>query len=188
MTAASGPPGLAAPAGPAGSAAAYGTEPLREVLRRFATGVTIVASGTQAPEGMTANAFTSVSLVPPLVLVCVNRTAAIHQTVLESGLFTVSFLSASQEHVARHFADHSRPRGRAEFDFVGWSPGPSTGAPVIHGALGWLECALAETYDGGSHTIFLGSVLACSHGPARDALLFFGGGFHSPALCRADNP
>ena len=187
MTAASGPAGLASRGELATPAAAQGTEPLREVLRRFATGVTIVAAGTQAPEGMTANAFTSVSLVPPLVLVCVKRTAAIHRTVLESGQFAVSLLSASQEHVARHFADHSRPRGRTEFDIVGWSPGPSTGAPIIHGALGWLECALAETYEGGDHTIFIGSVLACSHGPASDALLFFGGGFHSPALCRTDN-
>jgi flavin reductase (DIM6/NTAB) family NADH-FMN oxidoreductase RutF len=147
-----------------------------------------VAAGSETPEGMTANAFTSVSLTPPLVLVCVKRAAAIHQTVLDCESFAVSVLSAQQEHVARHFANHSRPRGREIFDIVGWSPGPNTGAPVIDGALAWIECALAAAYDGGDHSIFLGSVLASSHGPARDALLFFGGGFHSPALHPAKSP
>ncbi len=86
-------------------------DPLREALRRFATGVTVLSAGRDMPCGMTANAFTSVSLSPPLVLVCVNRTAAIHQMVLDDGSFAVSILSARQEHVARHFASHSRPRG-----------------------------------------------------------------------------
>jgi flavin reductase (DIM6/NTAB) family NADH-FMN oxidoreductase RutF len=131
---------------------------------------------------MTANAFTSVSLSPPLVLVCVNRAAAIHKSVLDCGSFAVSVLSGRQEYVARYFADHSRPRGRDEFDIVGWSHAPSTGAPVIHGALAWMECALTAAYDGGDHSIFIGSVLASNHRPARDALLFFGGAFHSPVL------
>ena len=159
--------------------------PLRTVLGHFATGVTVLAAGGGAPEGMTANSFTSVSLSPPLVLVCVSRTAAIHQAVLDSGCFAVSVLAGSQEDVARYFADHSRPRGQREFDVVGWSPAPNTRAPVIDGALAWIECELAATYDGGDHSIFLGSVLAGGHEPARDALLFFGGRFHRPALRRA---
>jgi flavin reductase (DIM6/NTAB) family NADH-FMN oxidoreductase RutF len=116
------------------------------------------------------------------VLVCVNKSAAIHQTVLDCGSFAVSVLAAPQEHVARHFADHSRPRGLSEFDIVGWSPGPKTGAPLIDGALAWIECALDATYDGGSHSIFLGSVLASDHGSAPDALVFFRGRFHRPAM------
>ena len=84
--------------------------------------------------------------------------------------------------MARHFADHSRPRGREEFDVVGWSHGPATGAPIIHGALAWMECELAAAYDGGDHSIFVGTVLASEQGIARDALLFFGGDFHAPAL------
>jgi flavin reductase (DIM6/NTAB) family NADH-FMN oxidoreductase RutF len=155
---------------------------LREVLRRFATGVTVLAAGHDIPRGMTANAFTSVSLSPPLVLVCVDKAAAIHQAVLDCRSFAVSVLSGRQEYVARYFADHSRPRGREEFDIVGWSHGPTTGAPVIHGALAWLECSLAAAYDGGDHSIFVGSVLAGEHGTARDALLFFGGAFHPWAL------
>jgi flavin reductase (DIM6/NTAB) family NADH-FMN oxidoreductase RutF len=155
---------------------------LREVLRGFATGVTVITVGRDVPQGMTANAFTSVSLSPPLVLVCVNRAAAVHRAVLGCGSFAVSVLSGRQEHVARYFADHSRPRGRQEFDVVGWSHGPSTGAPLIHGALAWMECELTASHDGGDHSIFVGSVLGGERGTARDALLFFGGAFHAPAL------
>ena len=158
---------------------------LRDVLARFATGVTVISAGRAAPRGMTANSFTSVSLDPPLILVCVNRRAAIHQTVSESGSFTVSFLSANQEHVARYFADHGRPRGEEEFDGVGWWPAPRTGTPVLRGALGWLECELVSAHKGGDHSIFLGSVVASGSGPDHDALVFFGGGFHQPELGRS---
>jgi flavin reductase (DIM6/NTAB) family NADH-FMN oxidoreductase RutF len=142
----------------------------------------VLAAGQETPCGMTANAFTSVSLDPPLILVCVNRSAAVYKAVIDAGSFAVSMLSAGQEHVARHFADHSRPRGTTEFDLVGWSPGPRTGAPVIDDALAWLECSLANSYDGGDHEIFLGSVLASGFGTSGDALLFFGGSFHQPRL------
>src|SRR3984885_12021574 len=152
---------------------------LREILRRFATGVTILSAGHDIPQGMTANAFTSVSLSPPLVLVCVNKTAAIHQVVLDCSAFAVSVLSGRQEHVARYFADHSRPRGREEFDIVGWSRGPNTGSPIIHGALAWMEGELHAIHDGGDHSIFVGSVLAGEHGIAREALVFLGGAFHT---------
>lgn len=161
---------------------------LRAALRHFATGITVLTAGRDTPQGMTANSFTSVSLSPPLVLVCVNRASVVHQAVLDHGSFAVSVLSGSQEYVARYFADHSRPRGRAGFDIVGWSPGRGTGAPLIHGALAWIECALAAVYEGGDHSIFLGSVLASEHGSAADALLFFGGEFHCPALCQAARP
>jgi flavin reductase (DIM6/NTAB) family NADH-FMN oxidoreductase RutF len=161
---------------------------LRTVFGRFATGVTVLTAGTQAPRGMTANSYTSVSMDPPLILVCVSRNALIHQTVLECGSFAVSMLSAGQEQVARYFADHSRPRGSAEFGAIGWSPGPSTGAPVLDGALAWLDCSLAAAYDGGDHTIFVGSVLASGCGPTHDALLFYRGRFHRPQLVAPEKP
>jgi flavin reductase len=159
---------------------------LRSVLGRFATGVTVVAAGRETPCGMTANAFTSVSLDPPLILVCVDRSAAIYKTVLASGNFTISMLSTSQERVARHFADHSRPRGADEFGEFGWDPGPSTGAPILHGAVAWLECALTTSYEGGDHEIFIGSVLASGSGAAEEeALVFYGGNFHQPRLLKS---
>lgn len=161
---------------------------LRGVLGRFATGVTVVTAHRDVPMGMTANSFTSVSLDPPLILVCVNRQAAIHKAVLDSGSFAVSVLSARQEHVARYFANHSRPRGDNEFDFVSWTPAPNTGAPVLQGALGWVECALAHAYYGGDHSIFLGSVLASGQASARDALLCFRGGFHRLEHGQTEHP
>jgi flavin reductase len=157
---------------------------LRDVFGRFATGVTVISAGRVAPRGMTANSFTSVSLDPPLILVCINRRAAVHQAISDSGSFTVSFLSADQEHVARYFADHGRPRGKDEFAGVGWSPAPRTGTPVLRDALGWLECELASAYEGGDHSVFLGSVVASGSGPERDALLFYCGDFHQPELGR----
>ncbi len=159
-----------------------GRSELRAVLGRFATGVTVVACGEEAPCGMTANSFTSVSLDPPLVLVCVSQSAQLHEAVLEHGVFAVSILSEHQEHVARYFADHSRPRGRSGFAVAGWSAAPSTGSPILDGALGWLDCALVATHEGGDHAIFLGSVVSSGCDAAHDALLYFGGNFHRPGL------
>jgi flavin reductase len=163
-----------------------GRDPLRTVFGRFATGVTVLAAGRDMPRGMTANSFASVSLTPPLVLVCVHHTAAIHQAVVDAQSFSVSILSARQEHVARYFADRTRPRGRQEFDVIGWTPGPNTGAPLLHGTLAWIECSLKAAYEGGDHSIFLGEVLASETGIAREALLFFDGKFHSPPLHQGD--
>jgi flavin reductase (DIM6/NTAB) family NADH-FMN oxidoreductase RutF len=150
---------------------------LRGVMGWFATGVTVITAGSEAPMGMTAGSFTSVSLDPPLILVCVNRQAAIHQAVLDRRSFAVSVLSSRQEHVARYFSNHARPRGESEFEFVSWSPGPHTGSPILQGAIAWVECSLADAYYGGDHSIFLGSVLACEQASARDALLSFKGSF-----------
>jgi flavin reductase (DIM6/NTAB) family NADH-FMN oxidoreductase RutF len=157
---------------------AWAEPDLRGALGRFATGVTVVTAGRSRPHGMTANAFTSVSLRPPLVLVCVDRTAVVHQAILDCGAFAVSVLAAGQEHVARYFADRTRPRDEREFAVVDWTPGRYTGAPVVSGTLAWVECRLAEVYPGGDHSIFLGDVLDIGRGVDGDALLFFGGEFH----------
>lgn len=151
---------------------------LREVMSQFATGVTVLTAGGEHSHGMTANAVTSVSLEPPLVLCCIARTARLHEVILSTRSFGVSMLGADQEDFARYFADRRRPRGLAQFDAVDWWPGPHTGAPLLSGSLAWLECELAEVYDGGDHSIFLGNVLSASRGSSRQALLFFGGGFH----------
>jgi flavin reductase (DIM6/NTAB) family NADH-FMN oxidoreductase RutF len=151
---------------------------LRDVLGRFATGITVLTSVGEAAHGMTANAFSSVSLDPPLVLVCVRRGALMHHTIAANGAFAVSMLGADQEHVARYFANADRPTGLAQFDAVDWNPGPCTGAPLLGGALAWLECELSESYDGGDHSIFVGRVLGLGSGAELSALLFFGGAYH----------
>ena len=161
---------------------------LRGVLGMFATGITVVtASGQNAPHGMTANSFTSVSLDPPLVLVCVLRDAAMHQAILDSKSFAVSVLSTSQEPVARYFADRGRPRDEREFDVIDWVPGQHTGAPLVGGTLAWLECELAAVYYGGDHSIFLGAVLDLGRSSERNALLYFGGDFRSLQAQRCED-
>jgi flavin reductase (DIM6/NTAB) family NADH-FMN oxidoreductase RutF len=146
----------------------------------FATGITVVtANGSDAaPHGMTANLFTPVSLDPPLVLVCVRRDAAMHQAILQGESFAISVLSTAQEPVARYFADRNRPHGDREFDVIDWTPGQHTGAPIVSGTLAWLECRLSAVYEGGDHSIFLGSVLDLGRSSKRNALLYFGGDFH----------
>lgn len=149
---------------------------LRQAFGAFATGVTVVTTGGASPHGMTANSFTSVSLDPPLLLVCVDRDAVMHRTLVATGTFGVSVLAAHQEPVARHFADRRRPLGRAQFDAVGWLPGRCTGVPMIDGAAARFECELWRTYDGGDHSIFIGRLLSLAR-QADDALLFLHGRF-----------
>ncbi len=150
---------------------------LRAVMGMFATGVTVVTSGRDLPHGMTANAFTSVSLDPAMVLVCVKRSSVMHDTVLAQGSFAVSILAAGQEGLARYFASSRRPRDEREFETVPCEAGPHTGAPIVSGNVAWVECKLAAVYDGGDHSIFLGSVLGTGRGDSSDALLFHGGRF-----------
>jgi flavin reductase (DIM6/NTAB) family NADH-FMN oxidoreductase RutF len=151
---------------------------LRGVLGRFATGITVVTAGAATPHGMTANSFTSVSMDPPLVLVCVRRDATMHDVISDGGVFAVSVLSGRQEPLARYFANRTRPKGEHEFDVVDHQPGPCTGVPVMSDTLAWLECELTAVYDGGDHSIFVGLVVAMGRGAGSDALLFFGGEFH----------
>ncbi|MFC0865978.1 flavin reductase family protein [Sphaerimonospora cavernae] len=146
---------------------------LRRAFGAFATGVTVVTTGGTVPHAMTANSFTSVSLDPALVLVCVARCAVMHSCLTVTNCFGVNVLASDQETEARHFADRSRTLGAAQFDHLDWLPGPLTDAPLLSGALAHFECELWRTYDGGDHTIFLGKVLSFDHRPDRDALLVF---------------
>lgn len=151
---------------------------MREVLSRFATGVMVLTVGGQRLHGMTANAFSSVSLDPPLVLCCIARTAVMHDAIKDSGHFACSVLGSRQEAVARHFANKHRKLGSAQFEAVDWTPGPHTGAPVLDGALSWLECELTDTYDAGDHSVFIGRVVALGRGDDRDSgLVFIDGAF-----------
>jgi flavin reductase (DIM6/NTAB) family NADH-FMN oxidoreductase RutF len=144
----------------------------RQVLGAFPTGVTIVATrdGRGAPCGMTVNAFTSVSLDPPLVLVCVQHAASSHDPLLESGSFAVSVLSARQAALAAHF---STEPADVRFVEVEWHEGP-LGNPVVDGAAAWLACTLEAVHPGGDHSIMVGRVEELGLG-AEDALIFYRG-------------
>lgn len=143
----------------------------RNALGRFATGVTVVS--LQTPEGvhgMTANSFTSVSLEPPLILVCVDRRNRTHALIPETGRFGVSVLAEDQLAISNHYAgkrDESlNPRWRRD----------ETESPVLDRALAWFDCRLHATYDGGDHSIFVGEVERMSYREG-EPLLFFAGAY-----------
>lgn len=148
---------------------------LRRVFGTFATGVTVMTVGGDEPHGMTANSFTSVSLDPPLVLVCVDRTTIMHRFLDTAAYFGISVLAAGHAGLARYFADSRRPVGPAEFAQVATIAGERTGVPLIPDALAWFECEQWRRYDGGDHTIVVGRLLSTALPGEDEALLFHRG-------------
>lgn len=144
----------------------------RQVMGVFPTGVTVVATRT-APGalcGLTVNSFTSVSLDPPLVLVCIDRSSSTHDCLLGASSFTVSILGAHQEELATRFAfDPSETRFRAEE----WVE-EEGGALVPEGAAAWVVCDLEAVHEGGDHSILVGRARSLGTGTA-DALVFYRG-------------
>lgn len=148
---------------------------LRGALRTFATGVTVVTSaGEAAPCGVTANAFTPVSLVPPLVLVCLNATSSAAGTIARNRVFAVNVLSTDQEWLSHRFASPARPRGRAAFGGVPHRAG-ATGAPILDGVTGWLDCRLDAMHVAGDHVIAFGAVVDFDGDLGREPLVFHAG-------------
>lgn len=125
---------------------------LRDALGSFATGIIVVTASYEGSQhGMTANSFTSVSLEPPLVLVCIDNNARMAH-LLERGMeFGLSILSVSQERISRHFA--GRPQDGLAIDFA-WR----AGIPLIAGAHAHFRCQLADSHVVGDHTIFIAEV------------------------------
>ncbi|MEV8375480.1 flavin reductase family protein [Kribbella sp. NPDC056861] len=153
----------------------------RTALGRFASGITIMSTSQDGiAHAMTANAFTSVSLDPPLVLVCVDHGVRMHDAVLDCGFWAVSVLSDSHRELATRFAKSGRDL-YGQFDGVATQPGPKTGCPVIEGALSWLECRTWATYPGGDHTIVVGEVLSLGEGQLDDpaALIYYEGQYRA---------
>jgi flavin reductase (DIM6/NTAB) family NADH-FMN oxidoreductase RutF len=149
----------------------------RAVLGRFATGVTVMTSVADGrPHGMTANAVASVSLDPPLVLVCVDRSAVMAEVVAAGGVFALSVLDRAQRPWSDRFAEPGRPPGDEQFDGVP-TIRRTTGAPVLDGAVAWLDCQVWASYDGGDHVIVVGEVVDLDVGEADDPLLYFRSGY-----------
>jgi flavin reductase (DIM6/NTAB) family NADH-FMN oxidoreductase RutF len=149
-------------------------------MRQFATGVTVVTCTVHGVDhAMTANAFTSVSLDPLLVLVCVEKAARFHDAVLAAGAWGVSVLAESARDAAQWFATPGRPlKGQlARFAHV---RGENTGAPLLVGALSTLECRTWATYDGGDHTIVVADVLSVTTANSvRRPLLYYEGDYEA---------
>ena len=150
----------------------------RDTLGRFATGVAIMTTVERdVPHGMTASAVASVSLAPYLVLVCVERTAIMHDLVQRTGAFALTWLAADQEHLSRRFAVPDRPQGSEQFDGVDTLT-DVTGAPIISGGVGHVECTLWAAYDGGDHTIVCGEVIRLGWRSGVPPLLYFASSYH----------
>jgi flavin reductase len=160
---------------------------LRSVMSHFPTGVTVVTSGREEKvEGMTANAVISVSLDPPLFLVSVHKDARLNPRIREEGYFAVNILADDQEGLSRLFASPERSSGLPALHSLGGGYG-STGAPLAAGALGVIECELAEIYAGGDHDLFLGRVVEVRMGDTRKGpLVFHEGGY--PTLNAVPRP
>jgi len=131
----------------------------RDALGRFASGVTVITVERAQAEvhGMTANAFCSVSLRPPLVLVCIDHLAETYLHIRERRQFGVSVLKAEQEALSEFFADPERNHDAAYRLGVQYRPMRS-GTPVLQNALANLDCSVVHDYEGGDHTIFVGEV------------------------------
>lgn len=145
----------------------------RRVMGRFATGITVVTvrDGDRL-HGITVSAFCSVSLDPPLSLICIDRTAHAHDLIARAGAWAINVLGEGQRALSEHFAQ--RWDGSVNpFAEIEYHPGPATGAPLIDGCIAWAECRLASALDGGDHTIYLGRVVAGRVTSAEPPLLYF---------------
>jgi flavin reductase (DIM6/NTAB) family NADH-FMN oxidoreductase RutF len=152
----------------------------RNTMGRFATGVTVVTVKVGSERrGMTANAVTSLSLHPPMLLVCVDRSASMHPLFEVADAFAVNILAADQQPMSDFFARHSD--ASEVLGGFAYSDG-KTGSPLMEGALASVECRVAERYDGGDHMIVLGRVEAIHNArPDEDPLLFFSGKYRAIA-------
>ncbi len=156
----------------------------RTAMRAWATGVAVLTLETEGDvRGITVNSFTSVSLHPPLILVCIARHARIHDALLRASRFCVNVLSRDQQDLADHFA------GRGRDGTTRLSHDVSRGAtPVLRGCLAHLDCALVAAHAAGDHTIVVAAVEAVGAGDREDPLLFFGGRYESLAAARGAAP
>ena len=150
----------------------FDSQQQRRIMGRFATGITVATTrvGNEL-FGMTANAVTSLSLDPPLVLLCVDKRAQFLTALKESNTFALSILGEEHEHHSRRFAQ------KGPKEFTDWNSDITvTGAPILSEALAWVDCKVIDVLPGGDHEIFIGEIVA---GDCRDGrpLLYFGGNY-----------
>ncbi len=145
---------------------------LRDALGCFATGVTVVTclDTKGKPAGLTVNSFTSVSLDPPLILVCLAKQAASASTLIEAKEFAINVLHTGQQPASITFSTRHPDR----FGATPWSRG-ELGAPILEASLGVFECKAHAVHDGGDHHILVGEVVKASFDASLDPLLYFRG-------------
>ena len=147
---------------------------LRDALGCFATGVTVVTcvDDDGQPAGLTVNSFTSVSLDPPLLLVCVHKLAACTPALIAAENFAINVLQTGQQPASITFSTRVEDR----FGAMAWSSGEA-GAPILKDSLGVFECERFAVYDGGDHHILVGQVVKASFDTGMDPLLYFRGSY-----------
>jgi flavin reductase (DIM6/NTAB) family NADH-FMN oxidoreductase RutF len=161
----------------AGIEAGVDDQAFKAVMAQWATGVTIATTRQAtthqagAPVGMTVSSFASVSLHPPQILICVNHRANTHAAFVTSGFFAVNMLAADQQAWGMRFAGQ-QPEVGDRFADIAFTTA-ATGAPILPGVLGWLDCRVQHAFASGDHTIFVGAVVACALGRAVTPLLYF---------------
>ncbi len=144
----------------------------RQVMGKFATGVTIVTlKNKSGVHGLTVNAFTSVSLDPPLVLICIQKNGVSHTNISQTEYFVVNILSNDQQELAERFAN-AELNSRERFKNVSYQM-TGRGVPILRGNLGHLECRIVDRFDGGDHTIFLAQVESAEVSEGKRPLLFY---------------
>ncbi len=153
---------------------ALDSKEIRNVMGHFATGVTVITTKDKAgvPAGLTANAFTSLSLNPPLVVICVDKTVQCYACFEESKAFVVNILNEDQEELSRRFAT----KGIEKFEGISWHLG-ELGVPILDGTMGTIECRVADSFEGGDHTVYLGEIVNATAQGERP-LLFFKGKYY----------
>lgn len=140
-------------------------------MRRFPFGVAVVTVDADGERlGLTVGSLVSLSLDPPLVGVAISRQAALHELLRATGTFAASLLGEGQEALAAHFARGVPPI--ALWTGIAARPGASTGAPLLEGALGWVECRSVAEHSVGDHSLFVGEVLAVEHGSRARPLVY----------------
>ena len=148
----------------------------RDTMGRFCSGVTVITSVSGGePVGMTCQSFSSVSLHPPLVMFIPAKTSRAWPMMQRAGFFAVNFLASDQEGVSTTFAT----KGVDKFAGIDWTPAASTGAPVLPGTLGHVDCTIHAVYETGDHYLVVGRVQDLQVGKDGDALLFYRGAYHS---------
>lgn len=160
---------------------AFDVRAFRSALGTFLTGVTVVTTvdAEGAPRGFTANSFTSVSLDPPLVLVCIGKSASTFEAFRASRHFCVNILAEEQKDVSSRFASRSADR----FSAVSWLPG-ICGSPVLEGVSAWFECEMHQQVDAGDHLVLIGRVADFSQSSANP-LGYCRGAYVTPSLTQS---
>jgi flavin reductase (DIM6/NTAB) family NADH-FMN oxidoreductase RutF len=151
---------------------------MRDLMARFATGVSVVAA-RHGPllAGMTANAIASISVDPPLMMASIARKAETHGAIIGSHAFAVSVLADDQQALAECFARPTTAGKLTGFCGAAWHEAES-GSPILEGAIAYFDCRLSARHDGGDHTIFIGEIAAAGYREDAEPLLWYASAYH----------